>query len=134
MFLSELRNEQKELFLDLSIHLSMSDGKFSDSEKNTIRQMCKEMGIDERLKKKVEFDIALNRLSENATIREKRIILLEIAGIVMADGVYSPEEKTAVENIATALSVDYSHCEDAISLIKDLFVLYSKIGNFLSGK
>lgn len=134
MFLSELKDEQKDLFLDLGIHLSMSDGEFSDTEKNTIRQMCREMGIDERLEENVEFDIALNRLSENATVREKRIVLLEIAGIVMADGVYSPEEKATVENISNALEVDYFHCENAISLVKDLFAVYSKIGGFLSSK
>lgn len=132
MFLSELKDEQKDLFLDLGIHLSMSDGEFSETEKNTICQMCKEMGIDERLEQNVDFDIALSRLGKNATVREKRIVLLEIAGVVMADGVYSPEEKAEVEKISDALGVDYFHCENAISLVKDLFVVYSKIGNFLS--
>ncbi len=134
MFLSELKDEQKDLFLDLGIHLSMSDGRFSDIEKNTIRQMCKEMEIGERLEANIEFDAALNRLSENATVREKRIVLLEMAGIVMADGVYSPEEKTTVENISNTLGVDYPRCENAISLIKELFAVYSKIGDFLSSK
>lgn len=134
MFLSELKDEQKDLFLDLGIHLSMSDGRFSDIEKNTIRQMCKEMEIGERLEANIEFDAALNRLSENATVREKRIVLLEMAGIVMADGVYSPGEKTTVENISNTLGVDYPHCENAISLIKELFAVYSKIGDFLSSK
>lgn len=134
MYLSELRGEQKELFIDLGIHLSMSDGDFSSVEKNMIRQMCKEMEVSERLEKKVEFEVALNRIGENATVREKRIVLLELAGIVMADGVYSPEEQKAVEQIASALEIDYSHCENAILLIKDLFVVYSKMGNFLSSK
>lgn len=134
MFLSELKDEQKELFLDLGIHLSMSDGEFSNSEKNTIHQMCKEMGIDERLEENVEFNVALSRLYKNATVREKRIVLLEIAGIVMADSVYSPEEKAVVEKISSALGVDYSHCEEVISLIKDLYAVYSKIGDFLSSK
>lgn len=134
MFLSELKDEQKDLFLDLGIHLSMSDGEFTKTEKNTICQMCKEMGIDERLEQNVDFDTALSRLGKNATVREKRIVLLEIAGVVMADEVYSSEEKAEVKKISDALGVDYSHCEDAISLVKDLFVVYSKIGNFLSNK
>ena len=92
MFLSELKDEQKDLFLDLGIHLSLS------------------------------------------VVREKRFVLLEIAGVVMADEVYSSEEKAEVKKISDALGVDYSHCEDAISLVKDLFVVYSKIGNFLSNK
>lgn len=134
MFLSELKDEQKELFLDLVIHLSMSNGEFVDAEKAMVHQMCREMEIAERLETKVEFDEALSRLSKNAYVREKRIILLELAGIVMADGVYDSEEKAAVEKIADALCIDYSHCENAISLIKDLFDVYSKIGNFISSK
>lgn len=134
MFLSELKDEQKDLFLDLGIHLSKSDGEFLGAEKDNIRQMCKEMGIEERLEENVEFDIALNRLSESATVREKRIVLLEIAGIVMADGVYSLEEKEMVENVSNVLGFDYSHFENVISLIRDLFVAYSKIGDFLSSK
>ena len=134
MFLSELKDDQKDLFLDLCILLSKSDGDFADSEKNTIRQMCKEMGIDERLNENIEFGKALSRLNENATVREKRIILLEIAGIVMADGVYAPEEKAAVESISNVFGIDYSYSEKAISLITDLFAVYSKIGEFLSSK
>lgn len=134
MYLSELKDEQKELFLDLGIHLSMSDGDFSSHEKNTISQMCTEMGIAERFEQNVEFDTALSRLSEIATIREKRIILIELAGIVMADGVYSPEEKAVVENITKILEVDHAQYEKVIALIKDLFVVYSEIGDFLSSK
>ena len=51
--------------------------------------MCKEMGISERIVPVVNFDDALNQLTESTTIREKRIILLEIGGVVLADGVFS---------------------------------------------
>lgn len=85
MFLSELRDTQKELFLDLSIYLSMRDGNFADVEKNTIIQMCKEMGIDKRLVPVLNFDDVLNQLAESVTIREKRIIILEIGGVILAD-------------------------------------------------
>ena len=88
MFLSELRDTQKELFLDLSIYLSMRDGNFADVEKNTIIQMCKEMGIDKRLVPVLNFDDVLNQLAESVTIREKRIIILEIGGVILADGFF----------------------------------------------
>lgn len=134
MFLSELRNAQKELFLDLSIHLSMSDGYFVDSEKNTILQMCKEMEINERFTPVVDFEDALNQLAEDATIREKRIILIEAAGIILADGVFASEEKNAMRKISDSLAVDYSQCEKVISLVQDLYEIYSKFGSFLISK
>jgi len=45
MFLSKLKSEEKEYFLDLGIHLASSDGDFSDVEKENIKQMCQEMAI-----------------------------------------------------------------------------------------
>lgn len=134
MFLSELKDTQKELFLDLSIHLSMCDEEFTDAEKNTIFQMCKEMGISERFVPVISFDDALNQLTESTTIREKRIILLEIGGIILADGVFSSEEKSAMEKISDSLKIDYYQCEKAIEMIRDLYEIYSKIGLFLSSK
>ncbi len=52
----------------------------------------------------------------------------------MADGVYAPEEKAAVESISNVFGIDYSYSEKAISLITDLFAVYSKIGELLSSK
>ncbi|MCM1251669.1 MAG: TerB family tellurite resistance protein [Clostridium sp.] len=134
MFLFELKNTQKELFLDLSIYLSMSDGEFADSEKNIILQMCKEMGIKERFTPVVNFDDALNQLAENATIREKRIILLEIVGVILVDGVFAPEEESIMRKISNSLAIDYSQCEKAISIVQDLYKVYSKVGSFLTSK
>lgn len=134
MFLSELKNTQKELFLDLCIHLSMSDGDFVDSEKNTILQMCKEMEIKERFTTVVNFDDALNQLAENATLREKRIILIEIAGVILADGIFASEEESAMRKISDSLEIDYSQCEKVVSMVQDLYGIYSKIGSFLTSK
>ena len=134
MFLSELRDTQKELFLDLSIYLSMRDGNFADVEKNTIIQMCKEMGIDKRLVPVLNFDDVLNQLAESVTIREKRIIILEIGGVILADGFFSTEEESAMKQISDSLKIDYSQCKKAIAMIQDLYEGYSKIGSFLSSK
>ena len=134
MFLTELKNTQKELFLDLCIHLSMSDGSFVEVEKNTILQMCKEMEIHERFTPIKNFDDALVQLSEDATIREKRIILLAVGGVDLADGVFSPEEENAMKKIADSLKIDYLQCEKVISMVRDLYEVYSKIGLFLSSK
>lgn len=134
MFLSELKDTQKELFLDLSIHLVKCDGDFADVERNTISQMCKEMEINERFTPVVNFDDALNQLTESATIREKRIILLEIGGVILADGVFSSEEKSAMKEISDLLKIDYFQCEKVIAMIQDLYEVYSKIGLYLSSK
>lgn len=134
MFLAELKPEQKELFLDLGICLSMSDGDFSAPEKKMILEMCKEMGIPERIEPKLEFKTALERIKEGISTREKRIVLLETAGIVMADGECSDDEVAVMKEIAVTLEIDYSQVEEVIDMVKNLFNIYAKIGDFLTKK
>lgn len=134
MFLSELKLEQKELFLDLGIHLSMSDGDFSASEKKMILEMCKEMGISERLDAKLELKDAIDKIKEGITAREKRIILLETAGIVLVDGEYSDDEMSVMKEIAAILEIDYSQVEEVVAIVNNLLDVYSKIGEFLTKK
>lgn len=134
MFLSELKPEQKELFLDLGICLSMSDGDFSEPEKKMILEMCKEMGVYERTDAKLKFEDALEKIKEGITEREKRIILLETAGIVLADGEYSDDEMLVMKKIATTLEIDYSHVEEVVETVNSLLDIYSKIGEFLTKK
>lgn len=134
MFLSELKPEQKELFLDLGIYLSLSDGNFVDSEKNMICQMCKEMEIGKRMVANLSFEEALDKIKNGATIRERRIILLETAGIVLADGVYTAEEERVTKKISDSLGIDFSQYKEAVETIKELKNVYSKIGTFLTNK
>lgn len=134
MFLAELKPEQKELFLDLVICLSKSDGCFDESEQKVIIEMCREMGIKKRIDNRFEFKDALIKIKENITEREKRIILLETAGIVLADGNFSEDEAILIKNISDELQIEYDCYGDIIEMIKELYNVYSKIGTFLSGK
>ncbi len=134
MFLSKLKSEEMELFLDLGIHLASCDGDFALVEKENIIQMCQEMGIEKRLDAKLSFNEALEQLSKLSNNYEKKIILLELAGIVMADGVCSPEEKELLMNIITTLNMKDSDCDAVIKLVSSLYSVYSEIGNYLASK
>lgn len=134
MFLVELRPEQKELFLDLGILLSKSDGAFNKAEKKVISEMCKEMGITERTENQLDLNEVLRRIRDTAYTREKRIILLETAGIVLADGTYSEEEKGVIKNISDSLKIEYSQYQEVLKTIQELYSVYKKVGDFLSGK
>lgn len=132
MFLAELKAEQRELFLDIGIALSMSDGDFSASEKKMILEMCREMGIAERLEPKSDIKSALKALKGGISAREKRIVLLEAAGIVLTDGEYSSDEVVAMKNIASELEIAYSEVEEVVGILGELLGVYTKIGQFLS--
>lgn len=134
MFLAELRPEQKELFLDLVILLSKSDCVFDESEQKAISEMCREMEINERTENQLELNEVLKKIGETAYTREKRIILLETAGIVLADGVYSEEEESMIKDISDSLKIEYEQYQEVLKTIQELYGVYKKIGDFLSGK
>ena len=134
MFLAELRPEQKELFLDLVILLSKSDCVFDESEQKAIFEMCREMEINERTENQLELNEVLKKIGETAYTREKRIILLETAGIVLADGVYSEEEESMIKDISDSLKIEYEQYQEVLKTIQELYGVYKKIGDFLSGK
>ncbi len=132
MYLSELRPEQKELFLDLGICISKGDGSFDDSERIVLSEMCREMGIPQRIENRLGFDEALVRIKETASTREKRVILIEAAGIILADGVYSEEEKGLVKRISEVLEIEYKQCEYVLRTVRDLFEVYDRLAAFLA--
>ena len=134
MFLSKLKSEEKELFLDLGIHLASSDGDFSEVEKNNIKQMCQEMGVRERFETKLDLNEALNQFSEIADIYEKKITMIELAGIVMADGIYTLEEKAFLHKITEVFNIDKNDCDTVIELVGKLHNLYTEIGTYLASK
>ena len=99
-----------------------------------IKQLCREMNISPRFTTEENADNVINRLTSMTTDREKRIIIIEAAGIIMADNDYSESEKEIITKISEAFGIENGEIEKIISTICDLYSIYTKFGNFLSGK
>lgn len=134
MYLQELKAEQKELFLDLSILLSSSDSNFSVEEKNLIKQICAEMQIEERYASTFEFKDVIDKLVDISTKKEKRIMLIELAGIIMVDGEYTDEENRFINDIAEKFSIPYDEVNKMILKVTELYGVYKKFSMFLNGE
>ena len=134
MYLGELKEAQKNLFLDLCINLAMSDERFAHEEKTMLKQMCHEMGIDERYSTEKSVADAINELAESATDREKRIMIIELAGIIMADNVYHESEKKILKDLSEAFEISFDETEKIIPTISRLYNVYSNFAKFLTGK
>ncbi len=86
MSLTELSEEQKELFLDLCIHAMMADRTFAEEEKELIERYCVKMRLPEiRFTALQEFDQAADRLLEISSREELSLIAEEIAGLIVSD-------------------------------------------------
>ena len=101
MYLSLLDNEKKHLFLDLELYMSCSDGEFSIDEKNIIDVHCLEMEIDNNnYQPDLPKDLLLNKLKTSLTIKEKKIFILELMAVVLADGDFHENEHEIMLQLA----------------------------------
>lgn len=124
MFLIQLKEENKELFLKVCIHASMANGIFEDEEKEMISAYCREMNIPVNMPEYGEtLDETLSVLAEQADDVEKKIIILEILGLVRADGVYDAAEKTFMKQLVEGLNIK----EDILSKYNSLLEIYTSV-------
>ena len=134
MYLGELNAKEKESFLDLGIGLASVDGKFSDEEKNTVRLLCDEMGIEYRYTAKVSPEEAAQFFVTEANPRIQRIVVFELLGIAMADSIYQDCELAMITNIAKAFSINEREVTQICEAIKQLYGLYTKFSRFIDAK
>lgn len=126
MFLNQLEDVNKELFLKVCIHAAWSNGVFVNEEKEMIFAYCREMSIPEDVP---EYDGTINdvlsELAEKATTKEKNIIVLEILGLVKADGVYEDKEKEKefMDALVTGMKVK----EGVLSKLNSLLDIYATV-------
>ena len=78
MYLNELSNEQKDLFMDLAIFTMKSNGVVEEQEENLARKYCVEMNIDFRIEHKCDSHFSvLKRLRELSSKSDLKKITIE---------------------------------------------------------
>lgn len=132
MFLRELRNETKELFLDLSIYAAMVDGILHEKEKRAINEYCFELQILEvRYKPLKRLDDVLSEIKAICNTSEINIMIVEILSILISDDSYDNTEKAFVKKLKNAFDLSDQYIEDIyqklISLKKMIYDLYAVI-------
>lgn len=117
MFLDKLNNEEKEAFLSLSVHAAKANGVVEEEEKNMIEEYCREMGIS-------FFDaedvMPLSKVVETyieSEVQSRKIVLLEILGLVYADGTYDATEKAFIQDFAEKICLDPETVEKQTELV-----------------
>lgn len=131
MYLNELNEQQKQLFLDLSYQLTKSDGEVSCEEEKLMKQLCHEMSIIARYSEHTSVEEIIEKLATISNTRQKKIILLELSAIVMTDGKCADEEKTFLKTVSNRFYIDEIGLDNMLKTIEDLYFVYEKINQFL---
>ncbi len=117
MFLNQLTVLEKEAFISLSIHAAKANWVFADEEYAILEEYCMEMGIAffdaENIK---PIDVIVDVFKES-TDHNKKIVLLEILGLVYSDGKFDEREKAFVKEYARKIGLTDSDVEKQTKLI-----------------
>lgn len=89
MFLNQLSKEEKEKFISLSVYAAKANGEVAMEEMAMLEEYCKEMGIVFFNADSISTMDEIIEVYKNSDIVTKRIVILEMLGLLYADGEYS---------------------------------------------
>ncbi len=119
MFLNLLEDENKLLFLKISMKAAMINDEFTPEEEELLYAYCREMNIPETIPYGDEdYEEILDELSVQADDVEKKIVILETLGLVRTDGHYDEKERSFMEYLAKRLDVNVSVLDYFNSLLE----------------
>lgn len=131
MFLGRLSEKEKNAFLSLSVHASNSNGVFAEEEKMMIREYCKEMEIPFfDIEKTIPLDKVVELFKESE-LSIKKIVLLEILGLLYSDGVVDDSEKKFVNEYAKKIGLTKEDVEKQTAAIKEYIHVLKKVAEVI---
>lgn len=132
MYLYSLNKNERELFLQACLHISCADGDFSFDEKKVIQQLCQEMEIPVSYERTISFENIIEEISEKSTLRNKKIFIFELAGVVMADDVCTESELDMMNKISLQIGLTKEFVDEAIDKITKMIKFYKEVSEFIS--
>ncbi len=133
MFLAQLNEKQKGLFLQLCSYAANSNGIFAEEEKIVMKEYCKEMEIDEPKNFEVtdDLEVVINKICDGATLRTRKLILVEIVALILSDKEYDELEQQFVNKIAKDFNVSAKEVEKVVQLLDTYQKACNEIVNFV---
>lgn len=120
MFLNKLTNNECEAFLSLSYHAAMSNGVLDDSEMSMIQEYCKEMDFTPFVVENVISMETVIEIVKEAEETSKKIIVLELMGLMYADGGFDEEERKFMNSLIEKINGS----EELLQTLEGVLVRY----------
>lgn len=131
MFLNQLNQREKEAFISLSIHAGKANGVLEENEIVMVREYCQEMELPMYDDKDIAPLSDVYGVFKSSDERIKKIVLLEVLGLIYADGNYDEDEKSFVTNFAEAISLSEQTVEDLTIATKDYLNVLKRISELI---
>lgn len=132
MFLRQLSNEQKELFLTLADRAAEANGIVDLSEQRMLEAYADEMDIPIRLMEALSVQEICERLTGVSSQKELGQMAFELVGLVLSDGEYDGSEKTFMLAVANAFGITPERLGKMFMLVSEYSDLVGRINQIVS--
>ena len=133
MFLNELGEKDKELFLNLCGHAIMADDVVEPEEMEYLALCCHEMEMPNQLPDISEsLEDILDGITENSNAYERKIIVFELIRLFKYDNSYDDEEKAFMKPILAKLGISEEIHDKLEKLADEYTKVYNNICNALN--
>jgi len=106
MYLNELSIGEKKNFLELAHYAMGLNGEFKDEEQEIYQSFVYECDLPKySLEKQEKIDSVIKVLAKSVP-RNKRILLIELFGILLADGEICDSEAQYMDKVGLALDIE----------------------------
>lgn len=133
MYLSNLTEKQKYLFLEFAYCLAVSDGDYSIEEENLINAYCNEMlvtfdstKIIDKLPEKI-----IEKINLDCNEQEKKIFIFEALGLVLSDLDYTESEKQIINSALMKFGLKDEFRNECENIIKEYMNLQNRLNNLI---
>ena len=130
MFLQNVPQKYKKLFMDLAYTMMGIDGKYEDEEKLALRSCQEELGLTQYQGSTIDLDDANLLLVQDRTLRAD--MYFELLGIALSDSEYSDEELGAMKKIQKAWEIPTEFDKTAQEIIRNINRNYARACILLS--
>lgn len=132
MFLYDLSNEQKDLFVDLAIFAMKSNGTVDKREKILLERYCREMDTQYRdAEKNNDCDEVLRKLKSISNEETLRKITIEITTLLYADDNLADEEDAFLNKIKEEFQFSVHDMGEILFATKHLLLSLNLIQNVI---
>ncbi|MCR5847495.1 MAG: hypothetical protein K6G75_05185 [Lachnospiraceae bacterium] len=129
MFLEMLKDNQKELFLQLAIMAAKANGKIEAAEHEMLIKFADEMHIEPIADSEKSFDELIDEMVGVCGKPEKKIILFETVGIMNSDGDFDENETEFLSKIASKFEISNEELEYMMELVTAYIDVFTEIVN-----
>lgn len=130
MFLQNVPQKYKKLFMDLAYTMMGIDGKYEDEEKLALRSCQEELGLTQYQGSTIDLDDVNLLLVQDRTLRAE--MYFELLGIALSDSEYSDEELGAMKKIQKAWEIPTEFDKTAQEIIRNINRNYARACILLS--